>query len=304
MSTIVALLVLQTLVPLLLLWWSVLPGPGSRVEWIAKVVMIGAYLVAIWIVGVWLVPSVYAPYAYFIVYAIYLPIAWVFVRRRPWRPAARIGRIRVAFFSIAAVLFVVIAVAGAAMRQAPDEPLVELDFPLRDGLYYIAGDGSGGLVDLPGARSAEHALDIVAIDHLGQRSKGLRSAQLDQYVVFGKPVIAPCDGVVKEAVDGLPDLAPPAADPAHPQGNHVVLECGSAEVLLAHLRSGSIAVKIGDAVKRGDPLAQVGNSGDTREPHLRIQARREGAADKLLDGAPLPIGFRGRQLVRGDRLEQ
>ncbi len=41
-------------------------------------------------------------------------------------------------------------------------------------------------------------------------------------------------------------------------------------VLYGHLMTGSITVKPGDTVKRGDVIAKLGNSGNTSESHLHF----------------------------------
>lgn len=46
--------------------------------------------------------------------------------------------------------------------------------------------------------------------------------------------------------------------------------------MMAHLSPGSIQVKVGDHVNVGQPIAKVGNSGNTTEPHLHIQAQTIG----------------------------
>ncbi|MDH3034883.1 M23 family metallopeptidase [Streptomyces sp. TRM75561] len=67
-------------------------------------------------------------------------------------------------------------------------------------------------------------------------------------------------------------------------GNHVVLDLGGgAYALYAHLRRGSLTVREGDRVHAGQVLAQVGNSGNSTEPHLHFQ---------LMDG-PDPDTARG-----------
>ena len=38
-----------------------------------------------------------------------------------------------------------------------------------------------------------------------------------------------------------------------------------------HLEAGSLRVKIGDHVRRGQALARIGSSGDARAPHLHFQ---------------------------------
>jgi murein DD-endopeptidase MepM/ murein hydrolase activator NlpD len=55
-------------------------------------------------------------------------------------------------------------------------------------------------------------------------------------------------------------------------GNHVILDLGGgAFALYAHLQPGSLKVKLGDKVRRGQVLGLVGNSGNSTEPHLHFQ---------------------------------
>jgi murein DD-endopeptidase MepM/ murein hydrolase activator NlpD len=43
-------------------------------------------------------------------------------------------------------------------------------------------------------------------------------------------------------------------------------------VLLAHLRQGSLTVQVGDRVAVGDAVGSCGNSGNSTEPHVHLQA--------------------------------
>ena len=59
-----------------------------------------------------------------------------------------------------------------------------------------------------------------------------------------------------------------------PAGNHVVLDLGSGEyALLAHLRRGSVRVRPGQRVRRGETLGRCGNSGNSSEPHLHFHVQ-------------------------------
>ncbi len=101
--------------------------------------------------------------------------------------------------------------------------------------------------------------------------------ELDRYPIFGATVHSPCDGAVVAAVDGRPDLIPPDTDREQLTGNHVVIACQGVSVLLAHFQNGSVGVQTGARVTNGQPLGRVGNSGNTSEPHLHLQAVRCGA---------------------------
>ena len=126
------------------------------------------------------------------------------------------------------------------------------------------------------------------------------------YAIYGARVLAPCAGQVLLAVHGLPDMQVPEVDRAHLAGNHVMLRCvdrnTSADVLLGHLRPGSVQVRAGASVAVGDWLGSVGNSGNTGEPHLHVHAQRPGPVGVPLGGDPLPLLFGGRFPVRGDRI--
>jgi murein DD-endopeptidase MepM/ murein hydrolase activator NlpD len=79
------------------------------------------------------------------------------------------------------------------------------------------------------------------------------------------------------------------------------LAAGAARnALLAHLRRGSVAVKEGQAVRAGEPIARCGNSGNTSQPHLHLQV--QSPTDFRATGLrTYPIVFRGARLARGHR---
>ena len=88
---------------------------------------------------------------------------------------------------------------------------------------------------------------------------------------------------------GLPAIA----------GNHIVLadEGGRAHVAVVHLRAGSVLVSPGAAVVAGQPLAQCGNSGNSTQPHVHVQATDTA---ELTSARGLPIRFRAyREWERG-----
>lgn len=104
---------------------------------------------------------------------------------------------------------------------------------------------------------------------------------LRSHYVYGEKVYAVADGDIVVARDGLPDNIPRTAagfTPALPitleniAGNTVVIALGNGQfAAYAHLQPGTLQVKPGERVKRGQWLGRVGNSGDAREPHLHFQ---------------------------------
>jgi len=85
-------------------------------------------------------------------------------------------------------------------------------------------------------------------------------------------------------------------DPGHGAGNYIMIRCANTDTFvgLVHLAQSSIGVRPGDVVTIGQPLAQVGNSGYTSEPHLHIHAKR----GSMLDGEGIAIRFDGEWLIR------
>lgn len=93
----------------------------------------------------------------------------------------------------------------------------------------------------------------------------------EDYYAFGQPVIAPCDGEVVFAVNGVKDNVPGVLNPMYVTGNAILLKTKNQEyILLAHFRQNTIKVKQGDMVKQGQLLGQCGNSGNSSEPHLHF----------------------------------
>src|SRR4029453_1816391 len=70
--------------------------------------------------------------------------------------------------------------------------------------------------------------------------------------------------------------------------NFVVLDIGSNRfVNYAHMRPGSVRVKLGDKVRRGDRLGEGGNTGNSQAPHFHLH---------VMDSAP-PLASNGLPYV-------
>lgn len=139
-----------------------------------------------------------------------------------------------------------------------------------------------------------HAIDFVPVE-VGGRSAPLRLASLvrpeepERFPGFGLPVLAPVSGVVVAVHDGEPDHQAfrglPSVGYALTQGrraaggwpglagNHVLVQVGSgAVVAVCHLRRGSIRLAAGQPITTGSGLGECGNSGNSTEPHVHLQA--------------------------------
>jgi hypothetical protein len=146
-------------------------------------------------------------------------------------------------------------------------------FPL-DGAWYVGQGGGRGLNHHLPVPEQRGALDLLRVGR--NRSGQARSGSLESYPSYGAPVYAPCAGRVVSAVDGIEDQAPGTLRYGPLYGNHVFIDTGTETVKLAHLRPGTVAVTTGRTVPAGELLGEVGNSGNSSEPHLHIHAERDG----------------------------
>ncbi|HKB15671.1 MAG TPA: M23 family metallopeptidase, partial [Planctomycetota bacterium] len=102
----------------------------------------------------------------------------------------------------------------------------------------------------------------------------------DLFYGYGEEVLAVTDSAVASVLDGVPENTPQASGEikfARPisrdtnAGNQVVLDLGEGRyAFYAHLQPGSLRVRTGDRVRRGQVLGLVGNSGNSVGPHLHF----------------------------------
>jgi hypothetical protein len=152
-------------------------------------------------------------------------------------------------------------------------------------------------------RSMRYAMDVVEVGPWGCESHGFLRRRREAYRIWNRPPLAPCDGVVVHAENGVEDNAGFGSHRPYGIGNHVVIEAGAGlYVVLGHLRQGTVAVTPGDRVRTGQELGRVGNSGWTERPHLHMQAMRSPDAD-WWHGEPLAMHFGGRFAVRNDVIQ-
>ena len=166
------------------------------------------------------------------------------------------------------------------------------------------------------------AIDFVPVDDAGRTAPiGLRSLLRpeapDRFVGFGRPVLAPIDGVVVAVHDGAPDHDAfrgfPSIGYALTQrrraaagwlalaGNHVMIETQAGSVVaLCHLQRASIAVRLGRRVRAGEPLGRCGNSGNSTEPHVHLQAIDRADVDTA---TAVPFTFGGLLPRNGEIVE-
>ena len=180
--------------------------------------------------------------------------------------------------------------AGAvALADAPPQ-VTRLTLPFRGIWGVIQGTDS----DETHVGYAAFALDFVPAERLAG-AKPAHERRLDEFPCFGQPVLAPADGKVVWVHDGEPDLPPYNKAPRSP-GNFLIVEHTPDELSeLRHLKSGSILVHEGERVRRGQPLARCGNSGNAKTPHLHF-----GFLGSLDPIATRPLRFSDYEVLERD----
>ncbi len=200
------------------------------------------------------------------------------------------------------------------------KPRTRLSLPLKGKVYVIDGhdlmahhrriDMTHPLITGLGMKYniSRFGMDFVVVDEAGSHFKG-DGGKVEDYYVFGKPVLAPAAGVVADCIDGRPDNRIGEFNMDYDEllrtkdlrmfgGNFVVLDHGDGEfTFFAHLQNGSQKAKKGDRVAAGQEIGRVGNSGDSFWPHLHFQVMSSASFDCEL----FPAVFSRYTLLRGDR---
>jgi len=282
--------------------WLVHARVAGRHHWLVASTATAAMSGSALLVGPWALLSVYLRP----VIALALIGALVLTANRAARRAA--DQNQPAASSWPSMLHVVLAcifavvLMNAFAGRFPPRGTTDLCFPLKGGVYAVL-QGGGSLVLNPFHRwfpSDKYALDLVRLNVLGNRGRGISPARLTEYASFNDSVHSPCTGVSEEVRGDVPDNAPGDTDPQHRTGNYVLLRCGALRVLLAHLARGTLAVSAGDAVRVGQLVGRIGNSGNTSEPHLHVSAMAARSGESWPEAEAVAVTFDGDFLAIND----
>jgi hypothetical protein len=209
---------------------------------------------------------------------------------------------------------------GAGAQEEPERVVLAYPFTGR----WMARNSPARRVPSHGSHlmGTTYAIDFVPVDARGRSAPWTWRAALatetpEGFVGFGAPILAPCSGRVVVAHDGEPDhearrsqltLVPymlgqarrARGGPAAIAGNHVVIATGDGPfILLAHLRRDSVRVAVGDHVRRGAVVGACGNSGNSTQPHLHVQATDSTSWDTAR-GLPIAFEAGGAPVLPGE----
>jgi hypothetical protein len=178
------------------------------------------------------------------------------------------------------------ALAAKPLAVQERAPII-VEAPLR-GSDWIAGDSVNNRPDAAHRRAIlfaegqayvaqRYAIDWVRyriVNGVGTTWSGAENRN-SSYFCYRAPIYSMTSGTVTDVLDGIPENVPHSGKMAidvnfrNAGGNHVVIYAGyGLYAFYAHMRPGTIKVKVGNHVSPGENLGEVGNSGNSTEPHL------------------------------------
>ncbi len=214
-------------------------------------------------------------------------------------PLKNISRASNLFWGLGAALLLLENFALLAASRASHAVL--LDSPFHQECLIFNGGPTPLLNHHFGIPSQRHALDIT-IARNGLILQG-PPKDFSSYPAWDQLLYAPEAGTVKRVIQDRPDQSLGTADSKAIEGNCVVIQIADQRYLMmAHLRQGSVLVKEGDSVNRGQPIARCGNSGNTSDPHLHLQVQN--VVDFQEENCETyPIFFRAMKRTRYEKTE-
>ena len=298
-------IVLDLILPIGLLVWAFMTRAKSGI-YLGSILVLTAIVIGVlspFIFGFWHVVGSFWPVFYLVAFVAIL--AFKVLRGLPaqWLPNGWSWETFLTGLNVVHAALWALLIPPLLQARSYEGQALSLSSPLRGGDFYVVSGGGNGAVN----QHTDYAMDIAKLNAFGFSAAGFYPEDLQKHAVFGTEIIAPCAGEVIAAENSKPNRRPldPDSDDLR-GGNHIVIFCEGHSVHLAHLQPGSVAVSVGDQVAVGQMLGRVGNSGNTMQPHLHINAvRGRHIFERAEDGSPwgaasAPFLIDGKFLIKGD----
>ncbi|MBB6108509.1 Peptidase family M23 [Mucilaginibacter lappiensis] len=198
-----------------------------------------------------------------------------------------------------------VLVKGALIEILPKAPLI-IGSPLHGGPWAAIYEPSwstghrrvfytvNGTARLPG----RFAIDFIKLDNNGRYAANNEDS-IRNWHGYGNDVLAVCDGVIASVKNDFPESETISSykspSPENATGNYISIKIGTNQfVFYEHLKPGSIKVKPGQKVKKGEVIASLGFTGQTTGPHLHLHIATENSP---LGAEGLPFEFEHFKLL-------
>ena len=184
-----------------------------------------------------------------------------------------------------------------------------LAFPFKNGQFLVidGGDGKKSYFsnyhyygwkrkNVKNYYSMRFATDIIKLNKYGFANSKILSSSNEDYNIYGEKVYSPVEGEVVKVILNEDDNIPYGKLP-NKSGNQITIKNGNYYISLYHFKKDTIVVNLGQKLKVGDYLGQVGNSGYSSRPHFHIQVVYSEDNNYWL-GKGIPIIFNNRYPVK------
>ena len=170
----------------------------------------------------------------------------------------------------------------------PERNETELSLPFRGKWLVVWGGDTKELNQHHDVLNQRYAFDLLIRGPEG-KTYCREGTQNEDYYAFDREILAPGDGIVTDVIDGIRDNVPGSVNPYLAFGNAVFIRHRDHEVsVLVHLKQGSIKVRVGDMVTKGQIIGLCGNSGRSFEPHLHYHLQN---TEVVQDGTGIRVFF-------------
>lgn len=180
------------------------------------------------------------------------------------------------------------------IKVSPKSKVISIMPPVQKGIWYVGNapaDSShhrrtntefylvyDSLQDgyIIGYNNQRFAMDLSKLGKEGRKANNGGKYNSD-YNDYGENIVAVADGEVVAVMDFIPDNSNPPYRKSNWEidsicGNYIALNIGDNLIALyAHIKPNSIRVKVGDVIKKGTVIGQIGNSGKSSGAHLHFQ---------------------------------
>jgi len=180
----------------------------------------------------------------------------------------------------------------------PDRNQAMLSLPFKGKWLVAWGGDTEDLNQHHEVANQRFAFDFLGIGDNGETRRNEARVNED-YFAFGREILAPADGTITDVITGVRDNVPGSMNPYSALGNAVFIQHGEYEIsVLAHLKFGSIKVKVGDVVKTGQMIGLCGNSGNSSEPHLHYHLQN---TPIIQDGTGIKCYFQKLNVIKDNK---